>query len=402
MILTHDVKFMNPRYFLQFLNISAYSNVIFFIYSFLLITVHTFVSLYQRLTRQLGVGVRRMSSSYTTTTSATGMPSLDIDYRRSNSTSIHEDRRSRSPSPSPKANRAKSYAGIYNRPEIRKEFIKSQSFCQSSPSEPRQPLLKGHEDEDGRDSIFKAELSCSDSNFADDNVNDNVHESAVDDEIFEEDANVKNSADEKALKEKSEDENHSESALSNISTTTCNEDRRHSSLSDPTVNDASGSLKSGAVKAEGVQSPDQRRSLLSNRKLESLNVAQVAPVRKNSRDESALRVASGDGYGSRRGSGVLSTPFTQADWQHELNVAASKEIEEKMELLLTWEFPIFELSEKCHILTQVDPFDDYFIIFLYHRYYKYSQIPNKHPLAYLFFDFFPTPRTLLGPPVYYF
>jgi len=310
------------------------------------------LSLKNRLTRQLGVGVRRMSSSYTTTTSATGMPSLDIDYRRSNSTSIHEDRRSRSPSPSPKANRAKSYAGIYNRPEIRKEFIKSQSFCQSSPSEPRQPLLKGHEDEDGRDSIFKAELSCSDSNFADDNVNDNVHESAADDEIFEEDANVKNSADEKALKEKSEDENQSESALSNISTTTCNEDRRHSSLSDPTVNDASGSLKSGAVKADGVQSPDQRRSFLSNRKLESLNVAQVAPVRKNSRDESALRVASGDGYGSRRGSGVLSTPFTQADWQHELNVAASKEIEEKMELLLTWEFPIFELSEKCHILTQ--------------------------------------------------
>ena len=292
------------------------------------------------------------------------MPSLDIDYRRSNSTSIHEDKRSRSPSPSPKANRAKSYAGIYNRPEIRKEFIKSRSFCQSSPSEPRQPLLKGHEEEDGRESIFKAELSCSDSNFADDNVNDNAHENAAEEEIFEENADVKKSVEENASKIRCEDESQSEAALSATSTMTCNEDKRHSSLSDSTVNDTSGILKSGAVKPDSLQSPDQRRSLLSSRKLESLNVAQVAPVRKNSRDESALRVASGDGYGSRRGSGVLSTPFTQAEWQQELNAAASKEVEEKMELLLTWEFPIFELSEKCHILTQVDPFDDYYIIVL--------------------------------------
>ena len=291
-----------------------------------------------------------MSSSYTTTTSATGMPSLDMDYRRNNSTSIQEDRLSRTPSPSPKANRAKSYAGIYNRPEIRREFVKSRSFCQSSPPDPRNSLLlKGHDEEDLRESIFKTELSCSDSNFADDNLNDNM----TDEELCEVET-AKNDGD--AFKDKSEDENQTEPSSGPANPSTCNEDPRHCSVSDSPVSDGPGILKPIAVRPDSQPSPDQRRGLLCNRKLENLSVAQVAPVRKNSRDESALRVVSGDGHGSRRGSGVLATLFTQADWQHELTIAASKDVQERMDLLLSWEFPIFELSEKCHILTQVNAF----------------------------------------------
>ena len=292
-----------------------------------------------------------MSSSYTTTTSATGMPSLDIDYRRSNSANIQDDRRSRSPSPSPKANRAKSYAGIYNRPEIRREFIKSQSFCQPSLTDSRNSLLlKGQDDDETRDSIFKAELACSDSNFVDDNnTNDNI----TDDEIFDE-ATAKNDVEMNVVKDKAEDENQSElSSVPLLPTVTCDEDRRHSSFNDAPVADTTGIIKPVALKPDSLNSPDQRRALLCNRKLENLSVAQVAPVRKNSRDESALRVVSSDGHGSRRGSGALLSIFTQADWQHELTVAGSKEIQDKMEHLLSWEFPIFELNEKCHILTQV-------------------------------------------------
>ena len=290
-----------------------------------------------------------MSSSYTTTTSATGMPSLDIDYRRSNSTSIHDDRRSRSPSPSPKANRAKSYAGIYNRPEVRKEFIKSRSFCQSASSDSRNSLLKGHDEDEARDSIFKAELSCSDSNFADDHNNDNI----TDDELFE-DKTVRNDVEINIANDKPENEGHlSESSVSGAPAAICKEGTRHSSLSDAPLGDSSVILKPVPVKTDGPSSPDQRRGPLYNRKLENLSVAQVAPVRKNSRDESALRVVSNEGHGSRRGSCVLPTVFTQADWQHELTVAASKETHEKMAHLLSWEFPIFELNEQCHILTQV-------------------------------------------------
>lgn len=301
-----------------------------------------------------------MSSSYTTTTSATGMPSLDIDYRRGNASNHQEDRHSRTPSPSPKANRAKSYAGIYNRPEIRREFVKSRSFCQSSPPDTRNPLLKGYDEDDVRESIFKTELSCSDSNFADENLNDNF----TDDELFELET-AKNDVEMNVEKEKPESENQPEpSSVSSANPSlTCNEEQRHSLVSDAQANEGAGIVKPIPVRPDCAPSPDQRRSLLYNRKLENLSVAQVAPVRKNSRDESALRVVSNDGHGSRRGSNVSATPFTQVDWQNELTVASSMEVQERMDRLLSWEFPIFELSEKCHILTQVKI---YFIFYEFH------------------------------------
>lgn len=295
-----------------------------------------------------------MSSSYTTTTSATGMPSLDIDCRRNNANSLQDDRHSRTPSPSPKANRAKSYAGIYNRPEIRREFVKSRSFCQASPPDARNnTLLKGYDDDEFRDSIFKTELSCSDSNFADDHINDNF----TDDELFEVE-NAKNDVEMNVDSGKTDriSENPAE-ASSSVNSTTRNEERRLPLVSDTQGNDGSGIVKPVPIRPDCLQSPDQRRSLLFNRKLENLNVAQVAPVRKNSRDESALRVMSSDGHSSRRGSGVSTTLSAQIDWQSEIAVAASKEVQEKMDQLLSWEFPIFELSESCHILTQVGYFD---------------------------------------------
>ena len=284
------------------------------------------------------MGVRRMSSSYTTTTSATGMPSLDIDYRRGGAAANAnhtEERRSRTPSPSPKANRAKSYAGIYNRPEIRREFMKSRSFCQPSPPDARKNSLLKDQQDNEPDSIFKTELAFAETNFIDDNIVDDIED---DDEIFEKESPEQ-------FSEQSSISNNSELAdkppeiyqgdspepqlLSNEIQLNCNDSNCLSPTSVP------------------------KRSVLASRKVENLNVAQVAPVRKNSRDESAIRLGSRDGHGSRRGSGIASTVVSPGELQHELVVAASCEIHEKMDLIATWEFPIFELSEKCHILTQV-------------------------------------------------
>ncbi|XP_065053831.1 cGMP-inhibited 3',5'-cyclic phosphodiesterase 3A-like isoform X1 [Rhopilema esculentum] len=322
------------------------------------------LSLKNRLTRQLGVGVRRMSSSYTTTTSATGMPSLDIDYRRNTQVNNQDDRRSRTPSP--KANRAKSYAGIYNRPEIRREFVKSRSFCQPSPPDARKnSLLKEQDGSSSKDSIFKTELSCSDSNFIDDNINDNI----TDDEIFET-LKPEISGDDKL----SDTEKPVESTGSETTKA-----EKYSTTSEATpVKLTDEPCTKTILKPEFASPADPKYSSNSSRKVDNLNVLQTVPVRKNSRDESALRICPNDGHLSRRGSGVPMECFTQSDFEQELTVAASPEIKERMDKLLSWEFPIFELSERCHILTQTA-----YKVFQNRGFFQKFQIPED-----VFFRYF--------------
>eukprot|EP00112_Aurelia_sp_Birch-Aquarium-sp1_P014326 Seg3083.2 transcript_id=Seg3083.2/GoldUCD/mRNA.D3Y31 product="cGMP-inhibited 3' 5'-cyclic phosphodiesterase A" protein_id=Seg3083.2/GoldUCD/D3Y31 len=319
------------------------------------------LSLKNRLSRQLGVGVRRMSSSYTTTTSATGMPSIDIDYRRGGAAANHtEERHSRTPSPSPKANRAQSYAGIYNRPEIRREFIKSRSFCQPSPPDARKNSLLKDQQDNEPDSIFKTELAFAETNFIDDNLVDDIE---ADDEIFD-------SESPEEFSEQSSISNNSELVDKPPEIYQGDNPEPQLSSSDLQLNFNDSNCLSPALVP--------KRSVLASRKVENLNVAQVAPVRKNSRDESAIRLGSRDGHGSRRGSGIASTIVSPGELQHELVVGASSEIHEKMDLLVTWEFPIFELSEKCHILTQVA-----YRVFQNHGFFQKFKIPQE-----VFFRYF--------------
>merc|ERR1719204_162307 len=85
------------------------------------------LSLKQRLQRNLGVSSRRMSSSYTTTTSATGMPTIDLEYHsKRNTPQLHNKNELTNKRT---ANRSKSCAGLL--PE-RKLFASSKSLSFSS------------------------------------------------------------------------------------------------------------------------------------------------------------------------------------------------------------------------------------------------------------------------------
>eukprot|EP00794_Sanderia_malayensis_P012831 gene12831-14148_t len=348
-------------------------------------------SLKNRLSRQLGGGTRRMSSSYTTTTSATGMPSLDIEYRRHSSASViqqtqqqqqqqqqqQEDRNSssRTPSPSPKPNRAKSYAGLqYYPPEIRREFVKSRSLCQASPPVVRRnSLLKEQlEGEDG-ESIFKTELSCSESNFIDDNLDTDIG----DEETFENEeplenepkmpSNNDNQDDSDA--EKREGDSDCPSSMLDVDYQPGNKSRS-SSASD--TNNCLVTVTSAAAKSEN------RRSPVTTRKVDNLSVAPATPVRKNSRDESAMKRASRDN--SRRGSNASPCAFQSSEIQLEVLTANSNECKNDLDKLLDWGFPIFDLSEKCHILTQVA-----FRIFQNRGFFQKFKIPQD-----TFFRYFRT------------
>ena len=304
-----------------------------------------------------------MSNSYTTTTSATGMPSLDIEYRRTSSGLAQDDRMCPSRTPSPKPNRTKSYAGFYNASESRREFIKSRSFCQASPPIARRSsLLKEQFDvTDGGDfSIFKTELTCAESSFKDNDLNDNDE----DDDLFESqvssslattsEASTKEEESTKtddSTKTESQDESFGSNASSFINVP------RKSSAQESDFNMPRNSCAAGSLtpisKAECQSNSSAKISPLANRKLDNLNLAQVAPVRKNSRDESAMRRASRDSHGSRRSSCVNPSIILPSECQQELAISCSDDIKNCMGKLLEWGFPIFNLSEKCHVLTQV-------------------------------------------------
>ncbi len=280
-----------------------------------------------------------MSNSYTTTTSATGMPSLDIEYRRGSASNPQDDRASRTPSPKP--NRAKSYAGLYHSPDTRREFIKSRSFCQPSPPVVRRnSLLKEQIEGEEGDSIFRTELSCSESNF----INDG------DEDLF-----ANENSDSEATSSKTDDSQRNEEPDSTSVDDSTNQSQKPDPESIISKKQQSNHIESNSLPL--ATKPESRKSPTMNRKLDTLNVNQLAttPVRKNSRDESAnMKRPSRDG--SRRGSSASPAMVQSFEIQAEMATATSLDCKNDLDRILDWAFPIFDLSEKCHVLTQVTAF----------------------------------------------
>ena len=326
-----------------------------------------------------------MSSSYTTTTSATGMPNIDIDFRRATTHNIHEGM-SGSRSPSPKSNRAKSYAGIFSSAEIRKEFLKSRSFCQPSPPVGRKDssvARRGSLGKDSDDGIFRAEVISGDPTFMDENKSDGSDDEAQEYRTESETLNTtsnSNSVEEIANRDElvnCESEGHETN--SEIQNSKCDNDssktdlnsRKYSESSDgPKIEldrrdsdskpqevelnhlDFRRNISSPARKRDSISSISSKPSPLAQRKTENLTIAQVAPVRKNSRDETATRRVSQESLLSSRKSSAIS--YRQvADVQNELAVSATEDVNNLMNTMYDWEFPIFELNEKCNVMTQV-------------------------------------------------
>ena len=100
-----------------------------------------------------------MSSSYTTTTSATGMPTIDMEYHTKKANAKANASPSTKMASKHKGNRSKSYAGSMT-PAERNSLLKShsRSFSQSHSPSSNSPLTNKREQTNSDETIFKVEI----------------------------------------------------------------------------------------------------------------------------------------------------------------------------------------------------------------------------------------------------
>ena len=209
----------------------------------------------------MNVSSRRMSSSYTTTTSATGMPTIDSSTKTISIRSL-------------------SHSNIFSENE-RNHYTKSRSLCES-------PLciINQIPDED----TFKAEIHNDFPSYY-----NNVDESLSDNSEVEQHLNgsIDNNRSDSNLKSKIRLESLSE----------------YVETIDPTTED------------QFVNNKD----LVSS----NMNGTNILPLPNS------------------------STRRTSCDVHLEFESAASPEVDEILSNIMSWDFQIFELHEKCNVLTQV-------------------------------------------------
>ncbi|XP_065639277.1 cGMP-inhibited 3',5'-cyclic phosphodiesterase 3A isoform X4 [Hydra vulgaris] len=257
------------------------------------------LSLKKRMHRNLGS--RRMSSSYTTTTSATGMPTIDMEYysKRNVHNSFSKN----------VSVRSLSHSNIFSELE-KNSYTKIRSPCGSPLSIINQPP-----DED----MFKIEVSNNCPTYY-----NSIEESHSACEL-EGQINVKDS-------NKSEADKKSKTRLESLSEYV--EIRESSETETVKINSDSFSnfVPSSTSNAEcsehHVSSNVQHDLVLNNDHAVDFNKENLLIPSLNSRR-------------------------TSHEMQIELETAASKEVDEILNEINSWDFPIFELNEKCNVLTQV-------------------------------------------------
>lgn len=340
------------------------------------------LSLKQRLQRNLGGNSRRMSSSYTTTTSATGMPTIDMEYhaKKSASTSSASGKCSTKRT----SYRSKSYAGVFSTSDRTKAFTnKSHSFSTSTTrnSPTASPSSSKKLDSiSGEDDIFKVEITrgkpvyfegmdtdSEDEEFSSPETSSRTGKENVK-PIIEVVNNIEITTNDSrklikklsSLSEQIEEANSdnsdvadSMSQVDSVNQPVVTVEIENNKPLDNSLNknvSSSNELNSEESVKVNTDSTTASRTVppLAQRNV-NLNVAEVAPVRKTSVDESNTTFPQES----------LSIPANTArrrssrELHLEYEMAVSQEIVGLLMNLNQWDFPIFELSEKCNVLTQL-------------------------------------------------
>jgi len=365
------------------------------------------LSLKQRLQRNLGVSTRRMSSSYTTTTSATGMPTIAMEYHANSSPNNNKKTTAQS--------RSKSYAGMglkTHKDRIRTLSHKSFSFNQQESKLVRSADMNKSIEED----IFKVEIqqgtpvyfegmdSESDTESDTSSVQaENIGNvdaptswsstklpsiSEPEDDVTSHIIENKNIRENKETNDSisKQDSINKPSQIINTkheNTFPANKDKNKTAEADLTnhvsplkenfskelssSNEISSSKEISSSNIEYSKPPP-----LSQRTANPI-VAQVLPVCKESNNGEERRTSDGlivphNNTTRRRSSREL---------HYEYEVAVSKDIDSMLCELIEWDFPIFELAEKCNILTQLA-----FRIFQVSGFFTKFKIPETTFLKY--------------------
>ena len=296
----------------------------------------------QRLQRNLGVSSRRMSSSYTTTTSATGMPSIDVEYHAKTSSSPNNKT----------SHRSKSYAGIglkTQKERYRTLSQKTMSFQESN------SLHKGIDKRiSADDDIFKVEVNRSGEPVYFEGMSNGDGED--DDELADSEDHVATHSKIRKITsigetlEKLNEVPYQETADKLSKNDVINRPSiilDHKEMNDKNV--LGPEIKESGNKSQIENSSTGQPPPLAQRTATPI-VAQVSPVRKNSLTE--------DKKSDRKTSSELCLPSnnrrrSSRELHLEYEVSKSREVDTMLCKLIEWDFPIFELSEKCNVLTQV-------------------------------------------------
>ncbi|XP_066930711.1 cGMP-inhibited 3',5'-cyclic phosphodiesterase 3A-like isoform X1 [Clytia hemisphaerica] len=335
------------------------------------------LSLKQRLQRNLGVSSRRMSSSYTTTTSATGMPTIDMEYhhKKSNANKTSANSTSSPTAIKKTSSRSKSYAGALT-PAERSNLLKSHSRSFSQSTSPTQSGLLRKELATSDDTIFKVEIErgkpvffegmdasesenetiesadedtvkdiislsgCTSSNNNNNNINNRTK--FVLDERLEDvkETPEKEPVDTQPHKTPLETVENVEDTINETASV-----EPPSTLS--TVEDNVEDVTSESVTTEATETTPPKRSLRkvsdTSRTLRSNSTGSVKNELKSSDSSDNLVIPASN----------LMRRKSSRELHMEYEIAISRDIDDMLSKVKEWDFPIFELSEKCNVLTQL-------------------------------------------------
>lgn len=344
---------------------------------------------FQRLQRNLGVSSRRMSSSYTTTTSATGMPTIDMEYHTKKSSNVNSSSSSPTLNRSVKkqSHRSKSHAGILtpaernmlkkphsrsfsHNPSTTQFLNQSKEIAKSSPTE--ETFFKV-EIERGKPVYFEG---MEGNDPSEDELNESLDDSYDKEGLLDHgepllpsvplmgpSSRTKLSSMTERLEEVKETPEREEiadqlSTTDNINKPCVKQNSEHNEQSDdtsqqqtdteqPAIDSSSANtLEQNTIENKRKLSDSSRYPPLAQRNV-NLNIAEVAPVPKS------------DSNNTNKKSETLVIPSSTVrrkssrELHMEYEIAVSMDIAEMLNKVKDWDFPIFQLSERCNVLTQV-------------------------------------------------
>jgi len=333
-----------------------------------------------------------MSSSYTTTTSATGMPTIDMEYH-SKKTSITKANSNAAVSKTATVktpnHRSKSYAGVLT-PQERTSLLKShsRSFSQSSPPSPLSSSFGKKELATSDETIFKVEIQRNKPVFfegmdASESENEN-NESADEEQIV---ATSNDVIPLNASKNFNNNNNNNrtkfilDERLEDVKETP---ERENSVLLESTEKKDSKLLtKTKSVEEaddkeieNDIENTNNKNTTICDHHKDNENVSKQVETVANAPKRSLRKVSdtsrtlrncneliagnedSSNGAETNASLGVPSLNNqtrrkSSRELHMEYEIAISRDIDDMLNKVKDWDFPIFELSEKCNVLTQV-------------------------------------------------
>ena len=341
-----------------------------------------------------------MSSSYTTTTSATGMPTIDMEYpsKKTSITKASGNTTNKTAAVKMPSHRSKSYAGVLT-PQERSSLLKShsRSFSQSSPPTPLPSSFGKKELATSDETIFKVEIQRNKPIFfegMDASESENENNESTDEELMTGTSNdviplnastnfnnnnnnnrTKFILDERLedVKESPEKENldsikslEKEDSSLLVRTKSLDEDNdneRDNNIEDNTTTISDKDNEKTLTQVEVVTNAPKRSLRKVSDTSRTLRNCSNELIAGN--EDSSTGVETNDSLGIPSVTNQMRRKSSR-ELHMEYEIAISRDIYDMLNKVKDWDFPIFELSEKCNVLTQVSwPFNTSSIIYFF-------------------------------------